>query len=109
MNQRDVVLVPFPFSDQSGQKIRPALIISNDDYNKISNDVIICAITTNTKQSKYSIIIDQKDLDNGLLHEKSSIKVENILRLNKSLIIKVIATINTTTFSRVRSVISELF
>ncbi len=42
----DVILVPFPFSDQSTTKKRPAVIISSDRYNSISSDVVIMAITS---------------------------------------------------------------
>jgi mRNA interferase MazF len=42
----DVVLVPFPFSDQSSIKKRPAVIISSDKYNGLSSDVVIMAITS---------------------------------------------------------------
>ncbi len=42
----DIVLVPFPFTDLSGQKIRPALIIASSSND---NDVIVLFITSNTK------------------------------------------------------------
>jgi mRNA-degrading endonuclease toxin of MazEF toxin-antitoxin module len=38
-NKGDVVLVPFPFSDQTTTKKRPAVIISSDTYNDASQDV----------------------------------------------------------------------
>lgn len=37
----EVVLVPFPFTDQTTAKKRPAVIISSDTYNDISSDLII--------------------------------------------------------------------
>lgn len=43
----DVVLVPFPFSDLSRTKRRPALVISSDAYNRVSNDIVIAQITSN--------------------------------------------------------------
>ncbi len=46
----DIILVPFPFSDQTITKKRPAVIISSDNYNKLSADVIIMAITSRTEQ-----------------------------------------------------------
>ena len=46
----DVVLVPFPFSDQTETKKRPAIVISSDKYNQIFSDIIIMAITSKTKQ-----------------------------------------------------------
>ena len=42
----DVILVPFPFSDQTTTKKRPAVIISSDTYNNISQDIFIMAITS---------------------------------------------------------------
>jgi len=41
-----VVLVPFPFTDLSAVKRRPALVISNDEYNRVTGDVIIAQITS---------------------------------------------------------------
>lgn len=41
-----VVLVPFPFTDLSAVKRRPALVISSDDYNAATGDVIIAQITS---------------------------------------------------------------
>jgi len=38
-NKGDVILVPFPFSDQTSTKKRPAVIISSDTYNNISQDI----------------------------------------------------------------------
>ena len=42
----DVVLVPFPFTDLSAVKRRPALVISIDDYNRRTGDVVIAQITS---------------------------------------------------------------
>ncbi len=41
----DVVLVPFPFTDQTAAKKRPAVVVSSDAYNKARPDVIVMAIT----------------------------------------------------------------
>ncbi len=43
----DVVLVPIGFTDQSGAKLRPAVVISSDRYNSHSPDVMIASITSN--------------------------------------------------------------
>ena len=44
-SRRDVILVPFPFIDQTTTKKRPAIIVSSDTYNNISQDIVIMAIT----------------------------------------------------------------
>jgi len=41
----DIILVPFPFTDQSDVKKRPAVIASSDLYNQKRPDIIIMAIT----------------------------------------------------------------
>lgn len=41
----DVVLVPFPFTDQSGAKRRPAVVVSSAGYNLNRRDIIIMAVT----------------------------------------------------------------
>jgi mRNA interferase MazF len=46
----DVVLVPFPFTDQSGTKKRPAVIVSSNSYNTNRRDLIIMAITSQILQ-----------------------------------------------------------
>jgi mRNA interferase MazF len=47
----DVVLVPFPFTDQSATKKRPAAIISSDIHNRLSADVVIMAITSRIQRT----------------------------------------------------------
>ncbi|HHT9112599.1 MAG: type II toxin-antitoxin system PemK/MazF family toxin [Planctomycetes bacterium] len=47
-NRGDVVLVPFPFSNQTIMKKRPVVIISSDVYNNTSSDIVIMAITGKT-------------------------------------------------------------
>ena len=46
----DVVLVEFTFTDGTGSKKRPALIISSDNYNKSRQEVIVAAITSNIER-----------------------------------------------------------
>jgi mRNA interferase MazF len=45
-NFGDVVLVPFPFTDQSTTKKRPAVVISSDDYHQERLDLIVIAVTS---------------------------------------------------------------
>ena len=46
----DVVLVPFPFTDQSGTKKRPAVVVSSAGYNLNRRDIVIMAITSQVRQ-----------------------------------------------------------
>ena len=42
----DVVLVPFPFTDQQATKKRPAVVVSSNSYNARGRDVILMAVTS---------------------------------------------------------------
>ncbi len=45
----EVVLVPFDFTDRSGAKWRPALVISSDRYSQQTPDLMIASITGNLR------------------------------------------------------------
>jgi mRNA interferase MazF len=45
----DVVLVPFPFTDQTMRKVRPAVVLSSEVYHATEPDLIMGALTTNLK------------------------------------------------------------
>ncbi|MBI5797318.1 type II toxin-antitoxin system PemK/MazF family toxin [Candidatus Woesearchaeota archaeon] len=106
--QRDIILVPFPFSDQKGGKIRPAIIISNNKLNK-TEDIIVSAITSNIKPSPYSINIKEKDLEIKNIKEECCIKVENLLRVKKTLILKKIDSLREEAFTEVIERARNLF
>ena len=46
----DVLLVPFPFTNQAGAKQRPAVVVSSNGYNAQRPDVVIMAITSQIRQ-----------------------------------------------------------
>ncbi len=87
IQQRNLALVPFPFSDQSGKKVRPVIIISNQDYNEHSEDLIVIAVTSQVDGPNRVVILPE-DIEIGEIKGKSCIKVDNILKISKSLIIK---------------------
>ncbi|HZW56948.1 MAG TPA: type II toxin-antitoxin system PemK/MazF family toxin [Nitrososphaerales archaeon] len=86
VQQRDIVLLRFPFSDLQGSKVRPALVISNDSYNSKSGDFIAVAITSNLKTRGYSIPLTNEDLQEGKLIVNSKIKPDKIFSANKKLV-----------------------
>ena len=49
----DVVLVPFPFTDLRGSKQRPAVVVSTDNYNQTTNDLILAQVTSNLRRPRF--------------------------------------------------------
>jgi mRNA interferase MazF len=47
----DIVLVPFPFTDQSAVKRRPAVVISSQAYHRARPDIVIMAVTSQQPQT----------------------------------------------------------
>ena len=87
-------------------KIRPALIISNDHLNEMSEDCIAIPLTTVIKDVPYSFLITQKDLASGELIISSRIRLDKVFSVKKSLIIKNIGLLKKTTF---QEIIKEFF
>lgn len=92
--QRDIVLVPFPYSDFSIYKKRPVLVLSSDEHNSSEEDIICCAITTNPRAYKGSIPIYNDNLEVGNLRQRSRIKPNKLFTLHQNNIIKKIARLN---------------
>ena len=101
-NQGDVVIVPFPFSNLSAVKQRPVLILSNNIYNDESQDVITCGITSNLSNTAHSILVGSNDLEEGSIPKTSRIKADKLFTLEKTLIIKKVATVNKATLKEVK-------
>ncbi len=83
----DVVLVPFPFSDQSTTKKRPAVVISSTLYNETSQDIVILAVTSKVEKSVgigECLVSDWKDA--GLL--KPSAVKPAISTIEQTLVLK---------------------
>src|SRR5437867_7923791 len=58
----DVVLVGFVFSDQSGKKLRPSVVVSSSAYHRARQEVIVAAITSNVRRRLFGdhLIADWK-------------------------------------------------
>ncbi len=106
-SQRDILLVPFPFSNQSYSKVRPALVISNNSFNNQSKDVLVCGITSKY-QKNYAINLSTENLEEGEIKIKSSVKVQNIAKLDKKLFFKKIGKVNIDTLNQIKHQIQTL-
>jgi mRNA-degrading endonuclease toxin of MazEF toxin-antitoxin module len=81
-----VVLVPFPFTDLSGRKRRPALVVSPEGFHE--DDLILCAVTSQIpeKLSEWEVLLEAKDIVEEELPKRSVIKVGKLFAMPRSLI-----------------------
>ncbi len=87
----DIVLVDFGFSEGTGSKKRPALIISSDNYHKGRQEVIVVAITGNIEKVLFSDTKIDKWKEAGLIYP--SLVTGIILTIKDSLIIHKLGTL----------------
>jgi len=88
MNKGDIVLIPFPFSDLSGAKNRPAVILIETE-----EDVTVAFITTQVKwNSGFDVLLHPCNL-NGL-KKISLIRLNKLATIDKELVIGRLGALN---------------
>lgn len=108
--QREIVLVPFPYSDLSSIKRRPVLIVSNDEYNSKYQDVVVVVISSKIRSDdNYSISLSNDDLEYGILPEESVIRVHKLFTIDKGRILKKFSIISETKYKDVYGILNRLF
>jgi mRNA interferase MazF len=100
----DVVVIPFPFSDLSGSKRRPALVVA--DWG--GDDVMLCQITSQSKRDGLELPLTEADFDNGRLPIASHIRPNKLFTADKRIIRNVAGRIIGTKYSEVAAKIVKL-
>ena len=108
IQQRHVVILPFPFSDLQQRKARPAIIVSNNRYNRRSDDVVAVPLTSNLRPSEYSVSVTSKDMESGELVIDSNARVDRIFSVEKRIIVKRIGKVDRKTHAAIRKLLSTL-
>lgn len=103
----DIVLVPFPFTDQTTTKKRPAVVISSNNYNNASLDIVIMAVTSRTEKT-YGIgecLI--KNWKEASLLKPSSIKPA-ISTIEQNMVLKKLGRLSSEDMTSMDKVLKEL-
>jgi len=79
----DVVVAPFPFSDLSAAKKRPALVVAAF----AGEDVLLCQIMSKTVSDNYAIPIADADFPSGGLHQASNIRPNRLFTADGNIIL----------------------
>ncbi len=79
----DVVVAPFPYSDLTTSKKRPALVIAPLE----GDDVILCQITSKAKRDHYAIPLANTDFKSGSLHQKSFIRPNRLFTADSRIVL----------------------
>jgi mRNA interferase MazF len=79
----DVVVIPFPFSNLTQAKRRPALVIAGLE----GDDLILCQITSQRVKDKYAIQINDNDFETGSLKQPSNVRPNRIFTVDSNLVL----------------------
>jgi len=97
----DVVVVPFPFSDLTQAKRRPALVISVLE----GDDMLLCQITSQSIKDKYAILLEEKDFESGGLKQVSNVRPNRIFTADSHIVLYKIGQLK---LKKLKSIIEKL-
>ena len=78
---RQVILLPFPFSDLSANKLRPALLLASAG----KGNWVLCQITSNPYAEAGAIELNEQDFSQGGLQRVSYARANKLFTANESL------------------------
>ncbi|MGH4117205.1 type II toxin-antitoxin system PemK/MazF family toxin [Clostridium sp.] len=101
----DVVVLPFPFSDLSQSKRRPALVLVNLDR----DDIILSQITSQSIYDSHAVKILEGDFDDGTLNKPSNIRPNKLFTADEGIILYKIGHINESKIQEVTAKVISIF
>jgi mRNA interferase MazF len=97
----NVVVVPFPFSDLTQVRRRPAFVIASLE----GDDVILCQITSQSVRDHYAIPIDDSDFETGSLKQSSNMRPNRLFTADSHIILYQIGSLRE---NKVKEIISKV-
>ena len=79
----DVIVVPFPFSDLTTSKRRPALVLTELK----GHDLILCQITSQNIRDEYSMELRDNDFESGGLRKPSNIRPNRLFTADRHIVL----------------------
>jgi len=101
----DVVVIPFPFSDLTSSKRRPAFVLANLE----GNDIILCQITGKQRKDRYAIELKESHFEEGNLNRISHIRPNRIFTADSKLICYKIGKVIPGKIKEVQDIIFKIF
>src|SRR5262245_9031761 len=98
----DVVRVDWLYSDRTGSKVRPAVVVQDDPYNGLIADTVLVLISrTLPAPGATEVEIDPAVESNAGLRYKSVASCTNLLTIDQGLIVQTIGSLSLATMQRI--------
>ncbi|MCL2638728.1 MAG: type II toxin-antitoxin system PemK/MazF family toxin [Oscillospiraceae bacterium] len=101
----DIVVVPFPFSDLSSSKKRPALVLAELK----GSDMILCQITSQNVKDDNAVTIELSDIEEGSLNAVSNVRPNKLFTADESIISYKIGSLNAIKMSAITKAVIKMF
>ncbi|MBI3052060.1 type II toxin-antitoxin system PemK/MazF family toxin [Candidatus Woesearchaeota archaeon] len=101
----DVVVLPFPFTDLSASKKRPAIVAASLK----GDDLILCQITSRQINDEYSLNLNNSDFQSGSLNVISTIRPNRLFTADRSLILYKAGSVNKKKLKEVEASLIKIF
>jgi mRNA interferase MazF len=102
MDRGNVVLVDWPYSDRTGSKLRPAVVVQADFLNAKIDDTVLIAVTrTGRSASTIEVVIDPASESGSGLRHRSIASCNNFLTIDQAYVIRVIGTLSTSVMRQI--------
>ncbi|MGO8901205.1 MAG: type II toxin-antitoxin system PemK/MazF family toxin [Isosphaeraceae bacterium] len=102
MKRGDVVIIDFPYSDRTGSKVRPSLVVQSDTLNPIRDDSILAIITSmSSGRPDTEILIEITDEPGSGLRFDSYLQCDTLATLDQSLVLDVIGSLSAQAMQKV--------
>ncbi|MHB1513941.1 MAG: type II toxin-antitoxin system PemK/MazF family toxin [Acidiferrobacter sp.] len=99
-----IILIPFPFSDLSGTKKRPALVLADTGR----GDWVCAQITSNPYGDAAAVMLTEDDCVGGSLARTSYIRPGKLFTAHQSLFVRVVASVQADALAHVRHAVIAL-
>lgn len=102
-----VIVVNVPFSDASGAKPRPALVVSPETFHRRLPDLLVCPISSQPRFHRHPGVGDHplRDWRAAGLRHPSTVRVSKLLAVDKQIIRRVLGTLSREDVLRVDTVL----
>lgn len=101
----DVVVIPFPFSDLTATKRRPAIVLAALE----GEDIILGQITSKAHRDKYVVSLTDKDFKEGQLKIESFVRPNKLFTADKSLILYKVGRVSESKINEIIEKIISIF
>jgi mRNA interferase MazF len=93
----DVIVAPVIFTDLSGCKRRPALVVASGG----GDDLIICKVTSRSVRDRYAVQIDQGDFESGSLKRPSNVRPNQFMTIDRKAVLYTVGRLTRSTVNKV--------